>query len=107
MSATKQLECVGVVQALYLDAPVLQRQRVSTSEDDFGDERTIGRHVKRRGVSIDAADIEKDYGLFLGWKNDRWHVGIKSLAFMFGDERFEGGESYATLEELKSEWVLD
>lgn len=82
----------------------LQR-RIPTSQDDFGDEGTIGLCLKRRGRDIFSGDPNDSFGLFLGLDdNDRYIVGINEIGSKF---KFVAGEAYESLADLKIDWVLD
>lgn len=77
-----------------------QQTRVATSSDDFGDEATVGLHLKRRR-KIDR-DANGDFGIFAGEVDGTWLVAIKNAVW-----RIEGAEAYSSLKELKEAWELD
>lgn len=65
--------------------------------DDWGDDATIGVHLKRKNTNIISAK-ESDFGRFLGGTL----VGIKNW-----EGRIISGELFDSLDELKSIWVID
>ena len=77
-------------------------KRKPVSEFDFGDEVTVGLHVKRRGKNIETA-TDHDYGIYLGESEGKFHVGTH-IIMSFAPDKLE---SFSTLEELKQQWILD
>lgn len=82
--------------------PVYPRQ--ASSAHDFGDDETIGLHVKLRGYRLADPDANPDYafGRFLGKHPDGFVVGVSGLL-----SGIHTCEVFETLEELKERWQLD
>lgn len=85
------------------DAVMSDEKRFPTGPFDFGDEQTIGMHMKRVGKNVLELG-EFDFGLFLGEVDGSWAVGIKDMMTVLP---LVGAELYESLEELKEEWQLD
>ena len=83
----------------WLDSPILNKKRSPTGPFDFGDEQTIGLHLKRVNYKI---DNKEDFGLYLGQHDDTYVVAIKSW-----DYQIIGAECFNSLDNLKAEWQLD
>ena len=86
-----------------LNIPFGHKQRQSKHEYDFGDQATVGSHVKRIGLGFHELQTERDFGAFLGEYEGRYGIGIWS----FGATHFVGCETFDSLEELKKHWQLD
>jgi hypothetical protein len=71
------------------------------SAHDFGEQDTVGLHVKRMGTSIED-DCEDAFGRYLG-QHDAGYVVLVT----FIDYRPKAIEIFDTLEELKKQWRLD
>lgn len=85
-----------------MNAPLFEPKRTPYAEYDFGDEATVGLHVKISGKGIcDAKD--HDFGIYLGEYKGKFHVGTSTI-MDFVPSRLE---SFDSLEELKMKWVLD
>lgn len=88
----------------YLERMAESPKRRPTAIDDFGDEATIGLHLKRKGRD----DVQRDFGLYLGEHHGLWIVGIKHCTWWTGGcGRLTRLESYGSLERLKRLWELD
>lgn len=88
---------------IVIDLPLPGNCRAPENAEDFGDDATVGLHVQRRVL---ARDLEyrafHDFGLFLGWRWESFVVGILDPNY-----RIAGVERFATLDQLKSVWILD
>lgn len=81
------------------------RSRIPNSQDDFGDEYTVGLCVKRKGVNIFEGHPDDTFGLYLGVDaNNRYIVGINKLGARY---EFVSGEAFDSLVDLKEKWTLD
>ena len=81
------------------------KTRIPKTQDDFGDDQTVGLCLKRRNRCIFSGDPNDSFGLFLGLDdNNKYIVGINELGHKF---KFVGGESFDSIEDLKDDWVLD
>jgi hypothetical protein len=77
-------------------------KRQPTGPDDFGDETTVGLHLKRRGVNLgNASDADSPFGRYLGLHDDGYVVLATGLFNVSHIETFD------SLEELKEDWQLD
>lgn len=84
------------------NASLFSKMRKPKSAEDFGDDKTIGLKLKRRGKPfMDLGDY--DFGFFLGEYRDQWHVGAHMI-MSFNPDRLD---SYDSLEDLKENWILD
>ena len=85
-------------------------RRIPTHRDDYGDNPTVGLHLKRRNLekyplfdpTIDPAS-RPDFGIYLGQQSDGFVVALKDL-FM---TKCIGIEVFETEEALHEEWTLD
>lgn len=91
---------LNALQAYWLNTPLSNDRRVPESADDFGDARTVGLHLKRRGYSIEH-DHPEPFGRYLGKHEDGYVVAVSGVLDMVG------AAVYNTLEELKQDWQLD
>lgn len=70
---------------------------------DFGDQRTVGLHLKRNSFTFGSPDREDGwFGVYLGAHDGKFAVG--TWGTLYGRI---GVELFDTLEELKEEWRLD
>ena len=102
--------CVSVdsVQAIRIlltkaDLVMSDEKRRPSGPFDFGDNETIGLHMKRSGKSLLELG-EFDFGLYLGEHEGKWAVGIKDMKTKLP---LVGAELFDSLEQLKEEWQLD
>lgn len=95
--------------------PVMQNDR-----RNIGAESTVGLHVRRRCVQHPLeepefpvlANIEKDYGIYLGKVNDEFVVGIKEIYYPFKEAVGVPGaivavEVFTDKLKLRQEWEID
>jgi hypothetical protein len=87
----------------WLDSPVFFEKRQSKDQFDFGDDRTVGKCLKRRYLSFYDYQENLDFGRFLGKHQDKWVVGIVNE----DSSQLVGGEVFDSLEDLKQAWELD
>jgi hypothetical protein len=89
----------------WLDSPVLGNKRSPEDRFDFGDSKTVGLSLRRRGVTIGRSDIQPDdsFGMFLGQHPDGWVVAVKKFNF----SGFSACEVHPSLESIKCNWELD
>lgn len=78
-------------------------KRDPRNQHDFGDNATIGVHLKRIGISFHDYQDELDFALFLGAQDDGYVVAIKNM----DASDIVGAEVFETLEQLKQVWELD
>ncbi len=101
----QEIDSVAVYQ-YWLDSPVFSVPRPTTKHDDFGDQETVGKHLKRRYIEF--SDYEEyDFAIYLGK-----HESVLGTKYIVGIKNYEGnrlisGESFNSLEELKEAWILD
>lgn len=76
--------------------------RCPTSEYDYGDQETVGLHVKR--TTFDIGDVAADdvFGLYLGKHQDGYVILVTNVFYTT-----IGAEVFETLEEMRKEWKLD
>ena len=85
------------------NAVMSDEKRLPNGPFDFGDEQTVGLHMKRVGKNILELG-EFDFGLYLGEVDGQWVVGIKDMMTTLP---LVGAELFESLEDLKQEWQLD
>lgn len=85
-----------------MDTSIFGEKRKPVSAFDFGDQATIGLHLKRCGKNIENF-VDYDFGIYLGESYGKFHVGTMKI-MEFKPEKLE---SFSTLEELKQQWMLD
>ena len=78
--------------------------RTPTGPLDFGDDETIGMHVKRVGYTLSDTTLDTNdvFGRYLGRHPDGYVVAISGLL-----TGFHACEIYDFLPELKQQWQLD
>lgn len=78
--------------------------RTPTDAFDFGDDATIGLHLKRVGYTLSdtALDVNQVFGRYLGRHPDGYVVAVSGLL-----HDFHTCEIYDFLPELKRQWQLD
>ena len=87
-----------------LDSSLFGKKRNSKDAFDFGDDATVGKHLKRRYLTFNEYEIELDFGVFLGKHADgKWVVGIWNTDC----SNLVGGEVFDSLGDLKGVWQLD
>jgi hypothetical protein len=85
---------------IWLDSSVLIRARKMAHRDDWGDQQTIGVHLKRVGISFPYLK-GGDFAVFLGKHSCGFVVYIKTSA-----GGLASGEVFDTLDELKTRWEI-
>ena len=88
-------------QKLLLDMPLsVSGCRRPKSKEDFGDQETVGLHLKRREFP-ECEDNQGPFGRYLGEHDGTYVVAVTGVFdFLYGI-------AYDSLEELHKEWVLD
>jgi hypothetical protein len=87
----------------WLDSPIWGTKRPSKNDSDFGDTQTVGKHLKRSGLTFHQFEDNLDFGLYLGEHKGKWVVGIKNE----DGSKLAGGEVFDSLSDLKQAWILD
>lgn len=86
-----------------LNSPIFGEKRTPQSRYDFGDAATVGKNLKRSGLSFHELEDETDFGIYLGEHPDGWVVGIIDGP----GTRLVAAEVFKTLGDLKQAWELD
>lgn len=87
----------------YAKQTVLPDQpRRPTSPHDYGDQDTVGLHVKRNRFDIGDVAADDVFGLYLGKHHDGYVILVTDIF-----SKPNGAEVFETIEEMKAEWQLD
>jgi hypothetical protein len=81
-----------------------EQTRIPTNALDFGDDATIGLHLKRVGYTLSdtTQDENQVFGRYLGRHPDGYVVAVSGVL-----TGFHTCEIFAFLPELKQHWQLD
>ena len=101
MNVTTKTLTGDQVADVYLDSPIWGNKKISKDVYDFGDNDTVGKHLKRS--DIDYFTKPNGFGVFLGQHTIGWVVGIKNLM----GSQLVSGLVYDSLDTLKQQWQLD
>jgi|WetSurSiteA1Bulk_404760.scaffolds.fasta_scaffold102747_1 hypothetical protein len=88
-----------------LNSKIFGIKRSPKSRNDFGDDETVGMHVRKIG-EFDQKDLDPDahvWGRYLGGYNGKWYVGTYPTSEFCPKALTE----YDSLEKLKQVWELD
>ena len=109
VEAKKRRTTVGQLKSIFsklervmANAPLLQQPRKAKNETDFGDQETVGLHVKAINKSFDEFK-DYDFGIYLGNCKGQYHVGTCKISELTPSKLV----SYDTLEALHKYWILD
>jgi len=87
----------------YAKQTVLPDQpRRPTSTQDYGDQDTVGLHMKRNTFDIGDVAADDVFGLYLGKHHDGYVIMVTDIW-----SKPNGAEVFETIEEMKEEWQLD
>jgi hypothetical protein len=87
----------------YAKKSVLPDQhRIPADAHDYGDQDTVGLHMKRNTFDIGDVAADDVFGLYLGKHPDGYVIMVTDVF-----SRPTGAEVFETLEEMKAEWRLD
>lgn len=89
------------VHTFLFNANLLNKCRVATHADDFGDEATVGLRVKKRKSFDEFQD--HDFGIFLGKQEGKFCIGT-CVIMDFVPNRIS---LYDSSEEMHRDWQLD
>jgi hypothetical protein len=92
---------IDEVGEIIMDSPVLRPFRELKGPDDWGDQDTVGVHLKKLNYNFSEAKAE-DFGRYLGKHDIGYVVGVKNWP-----GQVVSGEVFETLEELKQRWQID
>jgi hypothetical protein len=88
-----------------LNARLFRTKRNPESRNDFGDDSTVGLHLRKMGF-FDRKDLDPEahvWGRYLGEYDSKWYVGTYSTFEFYPKALAE----YNSLEKLKQVWELD
>jgi|TARA_B110000503_G_C6872373_1_gene299222 hypothetical protein len=86
------------------NTPAFGDRRIPTSNEDYGDDETIGLCLKRKFKNLFEGDPNDKFAIFLGQKDNKFIVGVNQLGSKFN---FSACETFDSREEMIEEWILD
>lgn len=87
----------------WMESKVFAEKRSADGPFDYGDNKTVGLHLKRNSFKFGESDPDNSFGVFLGHHNDGYVVGVKKIDL----SGFSACEVFDSVGDLHAEWRLD